>query len=107
LLNQEVDLQKALHRACKEEEEYWCQKSRSLWLQAEDNITSYFHKQSEAQNHFKAITEIQFQGKEIKDFEGIKQVAHDFFKDLYSAPCEAPVDPNSYPLSLIPPASAE
>lgn len=38
----------------------------------------------------------------IKDFEEIKKVAHSFFKDLYTAPEEIPLDTNSYPLDLIP-----
>ena len=60
LWNQEVDLQKVLHRACREEEEYWRQKSRSLWLLVGDKNTSFFHKQAEARKHFKAVNEIQY-----------------------------------------------
>ena len=38
----------------------------------------------------------------ITDFNEIKEAAHSYFKDLYSAPDSAPVDPKSYPLSEIP-----
>ena len=38
----------------------------------------------------------------IKDFEGIKKAAHSFYKDLYNAPEENPIDVNSYPLDHIP-----
>ena len=38
----------------------------------------------------------------IKDFEGIKKAAHSFFKDMYNAPEENPIDVNSYPIDLIP-----
>ena len=38
----------------------------------------------------------------IKDTNGIKEAAHSFFKKLYSAPNLDLVDPNSFPLSVIP-----
>jgi hypothetical protein len=85
------------------EEEHWRQKSRSLWLQAGDKNTSYFHKQDEARKNFKSVNEIQYQDQMIKDFKGIKKVSHSFFKDLYTAPEETLLDANSYPLDLIPP----
>ena len=36
LLNQEAELQRKYHKACREEESYWRVKSRTLWLQAGD-----------------------------------------------------------------------
>ena len=42
------------------------------------------------------------QDQVIKDFSGIKEDGHSFFKNLYSTPDLEPVDPNSYPLSEIP-----
>jgi hypothetical protein len=47
------------------------------------------------------VKEAHSQGKEVNIFEGIKQSTHDLYKDLYLAPNEAPVDPTSYPLSLV------
>jgi hypothetical protein len=44
-LHQEDQLQRKSHQACREEEKYWQQKSRSLWLEAGDKKTSNFHKQ--------------------------------------------------------------
>ena len=40
----------------------------------------------------------------VKDFEGIKRAAFSFFKDLYSAPADPPIDPHAYPYNynLIP-----
>ena len=38
----------------------------------------------------------------IKDFSGIKEAAHSFFKKLYSAPNMEPMDLNTYPLSEVP-----
>ena len=41
------------------------------------------------------------QDQVIKDFKGIKEVAHSYFKNLYSTPDLEPVAPNSYPISEI------
>jgi len=38
----------------------------------------------------------------VKDSEGIKRATHSFFKDLYSAPEELPIDSQAYPIDLIP-----
>eukprot|EP00253_Pinus_taeda_P014894 PITA_14894 len=45
---------------------------------------------------------IRSQDAVVKDFEGIKRVAFSFFKDLYSAPEDPPIDPQAYPYNLIP-----
>ena len=103
LWNQEVDLQNSLHQPCNEEEEYWRQNSIILWLLAGYKNMSFFHKQAETHEHFKAVNEIQYQGQETKEFEGIKKVSHYLFKDLYTVPDEVPIDSYSYPLSLVPP----
>ena len=58
LLNLEAELQKAYQKSCREEEEYRRQKSRSIWLQVGDKNTSYFHKQEEANKHYKAVSKI-------------------------------------------------
>jgi hypothetical protein len=101
-LSQEADLQKSLHKACRTEEEYWRIKSRNLWLQAGDKNTTYFHKQAEARKSFNSVTQINFQGQVIQDFEGIKRVTHSYFKDLFTALEAEALDPTSYPLSSVP-----
>jgi ribonuclease HI len=101
-LQQEDRLQRQWHRACREEESYWRQKSRSLWLKEGDKNTSYFHKQAEARKHYKAVTEIQVQNETIADPEGIKQAAFEAFEALYSEPQGTVIDPQMYPLSIIP-----
>jgi hypothetical protein len=45
-LQQEDQLQRNWHQAYREEEKYWKQKSRSLWLEAEDKNIGLFHKQA-------------------------------------------------------------
>eukprot|EP00253_Pinus_taeda_P001787 PITA_01787 len=102
LLQREIDLQKEFHKASRVEEEFWRQKSRALWLQAGDKNTSFFHKHAEARKQFKSVKEIHHQGVVVKDFEEIKRAAHSYFKDLYSAPDEPPLDPQIYPMNLIP-----
>ena len=72
LLQKEEELQKAFFSACRLEEEFWRQKSRSLWLLSGEKNTKYFHKQAEARKNFKAVSEINFQGDLIKYYEGIK-----------------------------------
>ena len=72
LLRKEGDLQKAYFSACRLEEEYWRKKSQSLWLLGGAKNTKYFHKQVEARKNFKAVSEINFQGVLLKDFEDIK-----------------------------------
>jgi hypothetical protein len=76
-------------------------KSRNLWLQAGDKNTSYFHKQAEARKNFNSVTQINFQGQVIQDFEGIKRVTHSYFKYLFTAPEDESLDPTSYPLSTV------
>jgi hypothetical protein len=45
-LQQDDQLQRNWHQAYREEEKYWQQKSRSLWLEAEDKNIGLFHKQA-------------------------------------------------------------
>eukprot|EP00253_Pinus_taeda_P015908 PITA_15908 len=102
MLQKEIELQKEVHRSSKEEEEYWRQKSRTLWLHSGDKNTSFFHKKAEARKNFKSVSEIHHQNTVIKDFERIKRAAYSFYQDLYSAPEEPAIDPHVYLIDLIP-----
>jgi hypothetical protein len=42
ILKREEELQQKLQNACRQQEEYWRQKSRRLWLKYGDRNTSYF-----------------------------------------------------------------
>jgi hypothetical protein len=101
-LHQEDHLQRKWHQACREEESYWQQKSRSLWLEEGDKNTSYFHKQVEARKQFKTVNEIRVQDQIISDFEGIKAVATKAFETLYTETQMSLIDSKAYPLSLVP-----
>jgi hypothetical protein len=101
-LQQEDHLQRKWHKDFHEEENYWRQKSRSLWLEAGYRNTSYFHKQAEARKQFKTVTEIQVQNQTIMDLEGIKATTTKAFKELYTKMQRTDIDHKEYPLSLIP-----
>jgi len=83
-LEKETNLHRKLHTACREEEEYWRQKSCCLWLKARDENTSFFHKQVEARKCFNSVKEIHNQNQTVTDFEGIKRAAHLHFKGIYT-----------------------
>jgi ribonuclease HI/exonuclease III len=102
ILKKEDSLQREWHHACRLEENYWRQKSRSLWLKEGDRNTAYFHKQSEARKHYNAVMEVQIRDTTITDPEGIKQAAYETFEKLYTAPKDVELDQQSYPLNLIP-----
>ena len=70
-------------------------------MEAGDKNNGFFHKQDEAQKQFKNVTEIQVQNQTITDFEGIKAVAVEAFKTLYTETQRTVIDPKAYPLSLI------
>jgi hypothetical protein len=102
VLKEEDSLQRQWHQACRLEENYWRQKSRSLWLQEGDRNTTYFHKKAEARKHYKEVMEVQVQDKIIADPNGIKQATYDTFEKLYTAPKDVELDQQAYPLTLIP-----
>jgi hypothetical protein len=102
LLHQETDLQRQYHKACRDEEIHWRMKSRALWLQEGDRNTSFFHKQTQARNNYNLINEIYWQDQLWTDPEDIKEAAHAYFKELYSAPVQEDLEIDSYLLSAIP-----
>jgi hypothetical protein len=62
----------------------------------------YFHKQAKARKHYKAMTEIQVQNTTISEPEGIRQATFETFKTLYIETERASIDPQMYPLSVVP-----
>jgi ribonuclease HI/exonuclease III len=84
ILDREAELQQKYHKACLSEEEYWRQKSRSIWLKAGDRNTSFFHKQAQARRNFNSISEIKEDATIHKDFISIKRATSSHFKNLYN-----------------------
>jgi hypothetical protein len=74
ILKREEELQQKLQNACRQEEEYWRQKSRSLWLKSGDRNTSYFHKQAQARRGYNSISEIKDGPQTYGDFPSIQKV---------------------------------
>jgi exonuclease III len=84
-LEKEQAAQCRTYRSFRNEEEYWRLKSRSLWLEAGDRNTSYFHRQFKARlsrNHISEITTNE--GKLCKGIDQIKAVVVSHFQQLYS-----------------------
>ena len=79
VLDREAKLQHKFHKACLSEEEYWRQKSRSLWLKAGDRTSSLFHKQAQVRRSFNSISEMKEEATTHKDFMSIKRAAFTHF----------------------------
>ena len=82
-----ASLHHSLHSTCRQEEEFWRQKSQSLWLKVGDRNTIYFQKHVEARKQFKAVQEFQDQGPVITRFDKIKEEATRHFNSIYTEDC--------------------
>ena len=72
-------------RAFRKEEEYWRLKSRSIWLQAGDRNTSFFHMKYRARLSHNHISEIySLYGQLFKDQSQIMQAVEVHFQVLFS-----------------------
>jgi hypothetical protein len=81
----EQKIHKEYMQALTEEEIIWRLKSRSLWLKAGDQNTSFFHRQAKARIWANQISEIKTpEGEIIKDFDQIKQQTTNHFHKLYT-----------------------
>ena len=78
-------MQSDLHAACRQESEWWRQKSRCKWLNDGDRNTSFFHKQAKARKFFNCVLEIQAHDRLINNFEDIKFEATKHFSELFTA----------------------
>lgn len=68
----------------KQEEIFWRQKSRSIWLKQGDNNTSFFHKMANAHHRYSHIDNLVINGRSVTDEESINNKILAFFKSLYS-----------------------
>jgi hypothetical protein len=86
-----------------EEESMWRLNSRSLWLQAGDKNTAFFHRQAKAKQWINQVIEIKSQsGETISDFDQIKQQATKHFTELYSSEGDIDKELSNLFLSHIP-----
>ena len=99
-MDREAELQQKYHKACLSEEEYWRQKSRSIWLKVGDRNTSFFHKQAQVRRNFNSISEIKEDATIHKDFINIKRATSSHFKNLYNE--EGEIAQNSKFLDVVP-----
>jgi hypothetical protein len=103
LLEKETKAQISAYRSFRNEEEYWRIKSRSLWLEAGDRNTSYFHRQYRARLSRNHISEIKTaEGQVSKGIIQIKAAADSHFKKLYSDGPQATEEESADFLSNIP-----
>ncbi|XP_074298496.1 uncharacterized protein LOC141629381 [Silene latifolia] len=78
------EIKKKIDRLIQQEEQFWRQRSRVLWLKDGDRNTAYFHRkarQRKQKNYIKNITDDQ--GRKFETQEGIKRVAVDYFAKLF------------------------
>jgi hypothetical protein len=87
---EELNLQCSYQNVLRKEEEFWRLKSRSLWLQARDKNTNFFHNQAKYRQLQNNVSKITLEdGTIVTDFIEIKNVAKSHFEDLYTQREEA------------------
>ncbi|XP_074282749.1 uncharacterized protein LOC141607292 [Silene latifolia] len=77
-------IKKKIARLINQEEQFWQQRSRVLWLKDGERNMAYFHRmvrQRKQKNYIKLITDDQ--GRKFETQEGIKRVAVDYFAKLF------------------------
>jgi ribonuclease HI/exonuclease III len=103
LLEQETKAQASAYRSFRNEEEYWRIKSRSLWLEAGDRNTSFFHRQYRARLSRNHISEIKTtEGQVSKGITQIKAAADSHFRNLFSDGTQATEEESADFLDNIP-----
>jgi hypothetical protein len=99
-LDKEAHFQQNYHKACLAEEEYWMQKSRSLWLKVGDMNSSFFHKQAQARKWSNAISKIKEENITHKENTRTKRATSLHLKKLYND--EEELGQNSKLLEVVP-----
>lgn len=83
---EELELKWQLYAAYREEEIYWRQKSRAIWLREVDRNTKYFHAKTKQRHARNRITKIKYSmGAWVETEEGIEQVAVEYFGNLFES----------------------
>lgn len=83
---EELEIKWKLCEAYREEELYWKQKIRALWLREDDRNTRYFHartKQRRARNRITKLMDSLGNWIEMEEF--LEHLASDYFNNLFTA----------------------
>ena len=83
---EELELKWKLCEAYREEELFWRQKSRAIWLREGDRNTKFFHaktKQRRARNRITKLMDLL--GNWVETEEGIEHLATEYFSTLFTA----------------------
>lgn len=76
----------ALHGLLKQEEVFWCQRSRASWLTHGDRNTSFFHRKASQRNSINTIESIEYDhGNRVVEEEDIVAVINGYFQNLFQA----------------------
>lgn len=82
---EELELKWRLCAAYREEEIYWRQKSRALWLKESDRNTKYFHAKTKQRRARNRITKLKnSMGAWVETEEEIEQVAVEYFENIFA-----------------------
>lgn len=83
---EDLELKWKLCAAYKEEELYWKQKSRVLWLRDGDRNTRYFHAKTKQRRARNRITQLKNSMNQwVHTEEDIEAVASDYFQHLFTS----------------------
>ncbi|WZZ62784.1 hypothetical protein YC2023_062891 [Brassica napus] len=82
---EELELKWRLCAAYREDEIYWRQKSRALWLKEGDRNTKYFHAKTKQRRARNRITKLKnSMGAWVETEEEIEQVAVEYFENIFA-----------------------
>lgn len=79
-------LKSEIAKAFRDEEDFWCQKSRDKWLVAGDNNTSFFHASVKDLRQRNQLSKLVGEaGQDATSAEAMGKVAVDYFTSLFSS----------------------
>lgn len=83
---EELELKWKLCEAYREEELFWKQKSRTMWLREGDRNTKFFHAKTKQRRARNRITKLlDSMGNWVESEEGIEALASEYFANLFTA----------------------
>ncbi|KAL9665459.1 hypothetical protein QQ045_020879 [Rhodiola kirilowii] len=102
-VSKEADLVHNMDEWCLREELMWQQRSRVLWLKEGDNNTRFFHQKATARRRTNLIAHLRnSSGFLCDDSSSIKQVAVDYFQNIFKATNHLPNEAMSSLIDVVP-----